>query len=71
MNEDEIVKNKRNETIKEIDKIADLLSSYYCDKFPIEIILPIATQIYMDEQKQSRHREVYRQKELMFNGPDI
>lgn len=67
MNEDEIVKNKRNETIEEIDKIVDLLSSYYCDKFSIEIILPIATQIYMDEQKQNRHYEVYTQKEFMHN----
>lgn len=57
MKEEELIKNKRNETIKEIDKIVDLLSSYYCDKFPLETFLPIATQIYMDEQKWSRHYE--------------
>lgn len=67
MKEEELIKNKRNETIKEIDKIVDLLSSYYCDKFPLETFLPIATQIYMDEKKENRYYQSYEQKELIRN----
>ena len=51
----EKIKNERIETIENIDAIANLVSKYYKDTLPVDVVMNIATQIFMNEEKNCRH----------------
>lgn len=55
MTSEEKIKNERIKAIEDIDAIANLVSKFYKDTLPVDVTMNIATQIFMNEEKNYRH----------------